>query len=159
LLAEDDFPVVETNTQQVAIIGEVEELLACTLFFLAGEVRQEVVTIKMYLEILAIGLVARSSFSLTLVSPAAATSVGAQSRWDMISFEMTPGLILPGQRTKEGTRNAPSQFMFFSPRNGVIAPSGQVFMWGPLSVLYNTIVLSAMPRLSILSRTSPTFLS
>ena len=33
-----------------------------------------------------------------------------------------------------GTRNAPSQFVFFSLRNGVMAPSGQVFMCGPLSV-------------------------
>src|SRR4029078_4609522 len=42
-------------------------------------------------------------------------------------------------------RNAPSQLEFFSLRNGVIAPSGQLFMCGPLSVLYMTKVLSAMP--------------
>ena len=35
--------------------------------------------------------------------------------------------------------------MFFSLRKGVIAPSGQVFMCGPLSVLYMTNVFSAMP--------------
>ena len=44
-------------------------------------------------------------------------------------------LDVPGQRTRHGTRNAPSQLVFFSERNGVIAPSGQVFMCGPLSVL------------------------
>ena len=41
----------------------------------------------------------------------------------------------PGQRIMHGTRNAPSQLVFFSLRNGVIAPSGQVFMCGPLSVV------------------------
>ena len=49
--------------------------------------------------------------------------------------------------------------MFFSLRNGVIAPSGQVFMCGPLSVEYMTNVLSAMPRSSSAFKTAPTFLS
>ena len=34
-------------------------------------------------------------------------------------------------------RNAPSQFEFFSLRNGVMPASGHVFMWGPLSVEYD----------------------
>ena len=33
-------------------------------------------------------------------------------------------------------RKAPSQLVFFSLRNGVMPPSGQVFMCGPLSVEY-----------------------
>ena len=37
--------------------------------------------------------------------------------------------------------------MFFSPRNGVVPPSGQLITSAPLSVEYITIVLSAMPRL------------
>ena len=49
--------------------------------------------------------------------------------------------------------------MFFSLRNGVIAPSGQLFMWGPLSVEYTTIVSSAMPSSSSVSRTWPTWRS
>ncbi len=49
--------------------------------------------------------------------------------------------------------------MFFSLRNGVIAPSGQVFMCGPLSDEYITKVLSAMPSWSSRSSISPTFLS
>ena len=53
----------------------------------------------------------------------------------MISLETTPAGILPGQRTISGTRYAPSQLEFFSLRKGVIAPSGQEFMCGPLSVL------------------------
>jgi len=48
---------------------------------------------------------------------------------------MLPAAIRPGQRIIWGTRKAPSQFVFFSLRNGVMPPSGQVFMCGPLSVL------------------------
>jgi hypothetical protein len=75
-----------------------------------------------------------SSFSLTSGSPAAATKVGSQSMWCMMSLDTEPSGILPGQRTAAGTRQPPSQLVFFSPRNGVIAASGQVFMCGPLSV-------------------------
>ena len=67
---------------------------------------------------------------------------------------------LPGPaHHASGTRKAPSQFVFFSLRNGVIAPSGQEFMCGPLSVEYRTIVSSAMPSLSSSSSICPTFLS
>src|SRR5215469_10733060 len=66
---------------------------------------------------------------------------------------------LPGQRTRQGTRKAPSQFVFFSLRNGVIAPSGQVNIFGPLSVQYITKVLSVMPASSSALSTWPTFLS
>ena len=54
--------------------------------------------------------------------------------WLMISLETTPAGIFPGHRIISGTRKAPSQLVFFSDRNGVIAPSGHVFMCGPLSV-------------------------
>jgi hypothetical protein len=64
-----------------------------------------------------------------------------------------PGLILPGQRIMQGTRYPPSQFEFFSFRNGVLPPSGQEKHSAPLSVEYITMVLSAMPNLSSLSRT------
>ena len=82
--------------------------------------------------------------SLTSVSPAAASSVGNQSRPENISLETSPGLILPGQRTIAGTRKAPSQFVSFSLRNGVVAASGQVNWLGPLSVVKTTMVLSAI---------------
>ena len=74
------------------------------------------------------------SFSTMSGSPAAARNVGSQSWCWTISFETTPAGILPGQRISSGTRKAPSQFVFFSLRNGVMPPSGQVFMCGPLSV-------------------------
>src|SRR5437899_7893131 len=61
-------------------------------------------------------------------SPAAARKVGSQSWCWTISFDTTPPGILPGQRISSGTRKAPSQFVFFSLRNGVIPASGQVFM-------------------------------
>ena len=68
-------------------------------------------------------------------SPAKAANVGIQSLWAISSLVMVPGLICPGQRATHGTRKAPSQLVFFSERKGVIAPSGQEFMCGPLSVV------------------------
>ena len=67
-----------------------------------------------------------------------ARKVGSQSWCCTISLDIVPAFIFPGQRTSIGTRNAPSQLVFFSLRNGVIAPSGQVFICGPLSVEYMT---------------------
>jgi hypothetical protein len=67
-------------------------------------------------------------------SPAAASRVGSQSWCWTISFDTTPAGIRPGQRISSGIRKAPSQFVFFSLRNGVVPASGQVFWCGPLSV-------------------------
>ena len=61
-----------------------------------------------------------------------------------------PGLMTPGQRTRQGTRQPPSQLVSFSPRNGVVPPSGQLITSAPLSVEYMTMVLSAMPSSSSL---------
>jgi hypothetical protein len=80
-----------------------------------------------------------SSRSFTVVSPEAASSVGNQSRPENICRETSPALILPGQRTRHGTRKAPSQFEFFSLRNGVVAASGQENWFGPLSVVKTTM--------------------
>ena len=77
-----------------------------------------------------------------------ARKVGNQSWCWTISLETLPGLILPGQRTISGMRNAPSQLVFFSLRNGVMPPSGHELRCGPLSVEYMTKVLSAMPSSS-----------
>ena len=73
------------------------------------------------------------SSSTMFGSPPIAASVGSQSLWLISSLVTVPGAMWPGQRTSIGTRKAPSQLVFFSERNGVIAPSGQVFMCGPLS--------------------------
>jgi hypothetical protein len=75
------------------------------------------------------------SFSTMSGSPAADRNVGSQSWCCTISFDTTPAGMRPGQRISSGTRNAPSQLVFFSLRNGVVAPSGQVLACGPLSVL------------------------
>jgi hypothetical protein len=48
----------------------------------------------------------------------------------MISLDTLRAVILPGQPITWGTRNAPSQLVFFSLRNGVVAPSGQEFALG-----------------------------
>ncbi|MCB5294070.1 hypothetical protein BJQ90_03533 [Arthrobacter sp. SO3] len=71
------------------------------------------------------------SSSTVLVSPAAARYVGSQSWCWMISFDTTPAGMWPGQRINSGTRNAPSQFVFFSLRKGVMPPSGQTNAWNP----------------------------
>ena len=44
----------------------------------------------------------------------------------IVSGSGLPGSIFPGQRTMAGTRHPPSQLVFFSPKNGVAAASGQV---------------------------------
>ena len=76
-----------------------------------------------------------------------ARNVGSQSWCCTISLETAPALIFPGQRMTRGMRNAPSQLVFFSLRNGVMAPSGQEFMCGPLSVEYITNVVSGDAQL------------
>ncbi|MNL31993.1 hypothetical protein D3C87_1538150 [compost metagenome] len=68
-------------------------------------------------------------------SPVAARSVGNQSRPETMPRLISPAGILPGQRTMAGTRNAPSQFEFFSLRKGVVAASGHENWLGPLSVV------------------------
>ena len=57
-------------------------------------------------------------------------------------------LDLAGIAHESGMRNAPSQLVSFSLRNGVMPPSGQELRCGPLSVEYTTKVLSAMPSSS-----------
>ena len=74
-------------------------------------------------------------------------------------FTTEPALILPGQRRKAGTRQPPSQLVFFSERKGVIPASGQVLKWTPLSVEYMTMVSSAMPSSSSLFSIRPMFSS
>ena len=53
-----------------------------------------------------------------------------------------PGLIVPGHLTIIGTLKPPSQVVPFSPRKGVVPPSGQVNFSAPLSVEYIITVLS-----------------
>ena len=86
----------------------------------------------------------------------AASNVGSMSWCEQISLLTVPGLITPGHRIAHGTRHPPSQFEAFSPRNGVLPPSGQVHFSAPLSVEYMTMVLSAMPNSSSLASNSPT---
>ena len=122
---------------QLAVVVEVGELVARALRLLAGQVGQLVVAVEVDLEgrCRRVGCQPLSSRSLTSVSPAAASSVGNQSRPENISLETSPGLIWPGQRTIAGTRKAPSQLVSFSLRNGVVAASGQENWFGPLSVV------------------------
>src|SRR5215467_272636 len=54
--------------------------------------------------------------------PAAAMSVGNQSRPEKIPFSTVPGLIWPGQRAIHGTRKPPSPTVPLVYLNGVIPP-------------------------------------
>ena len=78
------------------------------------------------------------------------------SSWAKISFETVPGLITPGQRIMQGTRQPASQLVSFSPRNGDVPPSGHENASLPLSVEYMTMVLSAMPSSSSFASIRPT---
>ena len=94
---------------------------------LSGQVMELVVAVEMHLGSCAISdsLPPFSNRSLIVVSPAAASNVGNQSSPEKISVDTSPALICPGQRIMAGTRNAPSQLVSFSLRNGVVAASGQ----------------------------------
>ena len=134
-LAEHALPILVPEGDQHAVIVVVRKVIARALRLLAGQVGQLVVAVEMNL----VCPCHRSSLpssrsSLIVVSPAAASSVGNQSRPENISFETSPALMCPGQRIMAGTRKAPSQFVSFSLRKGVVAASGHENWLGPLSV-------------------------
>src|SRR6202008_510121 len=87
--------------------------------------------------------------------PAMLSIVGNMSMCETMPLNTDPALILPGQRMNDGTRQPPSQLESFCPRNGELAPSGQVSFSGPLSVEYMTNVLSAIPSSSSLLSIMP----
>ncbi|MNY41275.1 hypothetical protein D3C86_1760750 [compost metagenome] len=81
-------------------------------------------------------------------SPVAAASVGIQSLWAIRLLKCAPGWMTFGHFTSNGTRWPPSLEVPFSPLNGEVPPSGQLNFSAPLSVVYMTMVLSAIPRSS-----------
>jgi hypothetical protein len=85
----------------------------------------------MDLEVLPLSVLPFTSLSTRPVSPAAAAKVGMKSSCAQTSLTTEPGAITPGHRMRQGTRKPPSQFVAFSPLNGVAPPSGQV-MTGPV---------------------------
>ena len=89
--------------------------------------------------------------------PAAVTSVGSMSSCAPMSLTTVPGLMTPGQRITVGTRYPPSQFVFFSPRNIVVPPSGHVKVSAPLSVEYMTIVFWSSPSSLSFASSWPTW--
>ena len=56
--------------------------------------------------------------SVIVGRPTADSNVGTQSSCDMMSLKIVPDAILFGQRIIAGTRNPPSQLVFFSLRKG-----------------------------------------
>src|SRR5215204_7062085 len=90
-----------------------------------------------------------------LSPPATLTSVGIQSSAAKMSFLIVPGLMTPGQRTSSGARMPPSQVLSLPPLNGVVPPSGKVWVSAPLSVVNTMIVLSSWPMSSSFFSTTP----
>ena len=137
LLHEHHLPVVEAQRDQIAVVVEVDEALARALLVLAGQVRQQIVAVDVDLERLARRLVAL----LELLDDVGLARHRQECRQpvvmldDLVGDRRRPGSCRASAPCS-GTRKAPSQFVSFSLRNGVMPPSGQVFMCGPLSVLY-----------------------
>jgi len=95
LLAENIFPVVMPHGDELAVVVEIEKVPSRGLRCLPFEIRQNIVTVKVNLvcRAPAVGAQPLSSRSVTVVSPAAASSVGNQSKPDTISFDHTSGLM------------------------------------------------------------------
>ena len=104
LLCKNNLSFVVTQVQQIARIGEVEELLARTVLFFASEVRQEIVAVEVDLEGLFPDLMALFELFLDVGLAEAREKGGIQSIWEMISFETCPGSMTPGHLRARGTR-------------------------------------------------------
>ena len=143
--------------EQAVVVG-VEELVAGALgaVVVGGACRFTlrrnfglVVAVEVHLVVDAVGRVASLQLADDVGSPASAQSVGTQSLWLISSLVIVPGLMTPGQRTTHGTRKAPSQFVFFSERNQVMAPSGQrVHVRAVVARVDDDACCSAMPMSS-----------
>ena len=92
---------------------EVEEVVARRISHLPSEVGQHVLTVDVDREFLPCRRVALERFSVISGSPAAASSVGRRSWCETIPLSTAPAGIWLGQRTKHGTRQPPSQLVFF----------------------------------------------
>ena len=90
LLAEHRLPVLVTEGDQIAVVVEVGEIGARTVLVFAGQVSKLIVAVEMHLEGRAADVGALQQALLDVASPAAASSVGNQSRPENISFETDP---------------------------------------------------------------------
>ena len=105
LLHEHELPVVEPQRGEVAVVGDVEEVLARALVGLAGDVGQLVVPVEVHLVGGAAEVGARrAACSAMSGTPAAASSVTNQSLWLTMPLSTVPAGMWPGQRTIAGTR-------------------------------------------------------
>ena len=130
---EVDLDSLVANGQQVAVVAEVEELFAVA-GPLAGEVVGLVVAVEVDLVGSPAGLVALEKLLLDVWFPCC----GEQGRQPVLTGEdlreTVPGFDRSRPTDERGTRQPPSQPVFFSPRNGVVPESGNRQTIGPLSV-------------------------
>ena len=141
------FHWLKRSAMQIAIVAPVDETLPWRLSSLRPKERHQVESVEVNL----VGLVADRVSLLHLLDQvglsAAAAKVGMKSCSEQMSLMTRPGSMTPGQRMTQGTLQPPSQFVSFSPRNGVAPPSGHDMTSAPLSVVKTTMVLSAMPEI------------
>src|SRR6516164_513916 len=154
LLHEVDLPVAVAERHEVTFVTPIEDSRARILLHLTRQEWNEVVSVEMDLEGLGASLVAFLNFLDDI-----RLARRCQQRWQHVLVrEDVVGdcARLDDARPPDGTRQAPSQFVSFSPRNGVVPPSGQLSSSAPLSVEYITMVLLAIPSSSSLARSRPT---
>ena len=159
LLHEDELPVVEPQRDEIAVVREVDEALARADVLLSDQVQEQVEAVDVHLEGLAGGLVA----DLRLLDDVRLAG-RREERWqpvvvldDLVGDDAGGDLSRPPHEQRDAGAFSSS----CSSRSGTASspPSGHVFMCGPLSVAYITIVSSVIPRRSSRSRIWPTWRS
>ena len=159
LLQEHELPVVVAQCGQLLVVVDVEERLARAFRDLPGQVGDQVVAVEMDLVGHVAHLVALEQLLLHL-RVAGHRQQGRQPVEvgdDVVGHAARLDLARPADHGRHPVGAFPVRVLLAAERRH--AASGQEFMCGPLSVLYMTKVLSAMPRSSIALSTVPTFLS
>ena len=135
LFGKHEFPVLITQSEEVSVVAKINKLTARAPLFLAREVRQDVVAVKVDLVSRAARFVPLEQFLLHV-----RIARGREQRRQPVEpaddlVRDRVGLDVTGPADEAGTRKPPSQLVFFSLRNGVVAASGQLLACGPLSVV------------------------
>src|SRR6476660_8755190 len=150
---------LSSDTEHIAIVTKIKEEAARAFLLLTGQIWQQVVTIDVVRELLAIyrGAFLQPVHAIGITSDRQEGGQPIVVLYDSIGNGTSLDLARVAHQHRYAERALPVGV--FLARKGVIAPSGQLFMCGPLSEEYITKVLSAMPSSSSRSSICPTFLS
>ena len=136
--AKHDLPVLEPHGDQVAVVGEVEEATPRAVLDLADQIGQQVEAVDVDLVYPFFSVAHVGIALLELVHHVRVPRGRQQCRQPIVVLDDVVGdaarLDLSGPADHLRHRNAPSQLVFFSLRNGVVPASGQLLRCGPLSV-------------------------